>query len=102
MQLKFSNSSSFTTLDLYEYTLNSECILAAYTCINRNFKLYNVTCDPQNKIVTSKKFKALLDSKMNIGIVYDGHKKISSSRTVYNISTCRYKLDQFSIKLLNN
>ncbi|RIB24364.1 hypothetical protein C2G38_2168832 [Gigaspora rosea] len=104
MRLKFSNSSSFTTLDLYEYTLDSERILAAYACLNGNFKLYNVTCDPQNKIVSSKKFKALLDSKTNIGIIYDGYKKISGSVMVYNISTCSfsYKLDQFRIKLLNN
>ncbi|CAG8530993.1 14966_t:CDS:2 [Gigaspora rosea] len=80
MRLKFSNSSSFTTLDLYEYTLDSERILAAYACLNGNFKLYNVTCDPQNKIVSSKKFKALLDSKTNIGIIYDGYKKISVAK----------------------
>ncbi|KAF0405617.1 hypothetical protein F8M41_008912 [Gigaspora margarita] len=80
MRLRFSNSSQlFTTLDLYEYILDSGHILAAYACINGNIKLYNVTCDLQNKIVSSIKFKALLDSKTNITeIIYDKHKKISA------------------------
>ena len=77
MHIRLCFRNPYTTLDLYEYTLDSERILAAYACLNRNFKLYNVTCDPQNKIVSSVKFKALLDSKTNITeIIYNGRKKI--------------------------
>ncbi|RIA99921.1 hypothetical protein C2G38_2236555 [Gigaspora rosea] len=100
----FQNTpQSFTTLDLYEYTLDSELYWAPYAFINENIKLFDVTFDSQNKTVSAIEFEASLDSETNItGIIYNGCKKISGSGMVYNIQTCSYELGQFSMKLLNS
>ncbi|KAF0480820.1 hypothetical protein F8M41_023668 [Gigaspora margarita] len=103
LRLCFYNSyQSFTALDLYQYTLDSKHVWVPYACINENIKLFDVTFDPQNKTVSAKEFDASLDSKTNIiEIIYNGCKQISGFGIVYNIQSCSYKLDQFSMKLNN-
>ncbi|CAG8850034.1 18702_t:CDS:1, partial [Gigaspora margarita] len=78
-------------------------VRATYACINDNISLYGVTYDPQNKIVSARKFVTLLDCKTNITkIIYNSRKRISGIGMVYNIQTRIYELDHFRMILLNN